>query len=663
MDSKTDEAKIEEAKLEVKKADEGGISAVGIILNGIPSAIPRWLLWTIAGIAIAIPLYHFFTAWFTQATLILQRHFALALVMTLCFLVYPSGRKSWNSKLNWKFAIDLVFILATVVPMIFLAMDIERYTLGVGSLTTWELICGTATLIALFEAVRRTVGWSLVIVLLAVLAHCMYGNHFPGLLKSPGIPWHTVISQFYFTTYGIYGLPIGVVTSFLIMFFIFISWLEASGATRVFIDLANSAVGRFSGGPAKVAVVGSSLLGTASGSPMANVVGTGSFTIPLMKRMGFPPHLAGAVEAASSTGGQFVPPVMGITAFLIASFTGVSYFRVCLAGITPAFLYYFAIFLAVHFEAKKMGMGGLKDTPKFFPTMLRSWLVIVPLLILIVFMTLGYNLSRVAFLATVSVIACAIIDAIFRRRRLDSTPYLLAFEGAGRTAILVAVACAAAGLISGIFYASGLGDKIAYIITQVSAGRLWILLLLSGLLAIILGMGMPTPAIYVIMYVSLVPVMQKMGVSMLGANFFVFYVGVTSGITPPVCLTSFVAASIAGAGMMRTGFTAMRLSYVAWVAPVLFVVYPELLGEGTPQAIAVRVLSILIGTAGLTAALSGWFIRKINWLERVLLIAGGFMGYLSPLTINIIGAVVVLTLLLLQRITKKGLIQRSIGTG
>ncbi|MFC1886264.1 TRAP transporter permease [Thermodesulfobacteriota bacterium] len=622
-------------------------SATECILSGEQTAVPIILAWLVAVISLFMVLFHIYTAWFSQLEMHVQRHIFLGSALTLGILVYPLGRKHWSDRLNWFFIVDAILILASILPVIWITASFDRLFIDLPVRHSLDYTAGLATVIALLELTRRCAGWPLLIISLFFVAQNLFGPYFPGVLEAPPISWRELIWKLYMETYGIYGIPVDTATRYLVMFFILVGLLKATGASSIFLNFSSAITGRFVGGPAKIAVVASSLFGSMTGSPAANVSGTGSFTIPMMKEMGYKPHIAGAVEAAASTGGQFVPPVMGITAFLMSEFMGVSYLSICIAGLIPAFLYYLSTFMSVHNEAKKAGLKGLPrdKVPRLGPVLMDSWTVGIPFLVLFLLMKQGLPLGRCAMWTSVVLFFLAVLRP---KTRLSVKNLLVSFEDAAKMAALIGAICGTAGIIIGVFYTSGIGDTLSRWIVEISAGNVYFALVLTGILCIVLGMGVPTYVIYVMMLLITIPALIAMGVEKTAAHFFTFYMGVSSGITPPVCITAYVAATLAGGKMMRTGFAAMRLGIVVYLVPFLFYADPGVLMIGSPLGIITTLVRVSIGIAALTSGLDGWLLRRATWGERILFIVGGLALCVPVWSISLGGATLTLLAVALQ---------------
>ncbi len=508
------------------------------------------------------------------------------------------------------------------------------------------MVAGIIGIIALAELCRRCVGLPILIVSAVLLIYTF----------CTGLDVLQVVRTLFYTTNGIFSAPVQVCVKFIVIFIIFGAFLERSGVADFFIRFANAAVGRFSGGPAKVAVVASALEGMASGSSVANTVGSGSITIPMMKRMGYKPEFAAAVEAAASTGGQIMPPIMGAAAFLMAEFTGEPYGTIAVRAILPAILYFTGIFIAVHLEAKKLGMKGIpRDELPKAKDLVKEIYLLIPLIVLIYLV--GSNTFTMAYSATIAIIAAIIVGALNRKERLTFSRFLDALENGARSSITVVVACGIAGVIAGCITVTGLASKLLGAIVALSAGHVIVALFLTMICCIILGMGVPTTANYCIMAATCAPILMdpSLGVSKMAAHFFVFYFGIVADITPPVALAAYAGAAIAKSNPMKTGLTATKLAIAAFIVPYVFAFSPQMLfiDVSGPIEIVQICISALCGLFGVAAALNGFFIRKIPTLLRLILFVGGLCMIIPGTITDIAGLVMIALIALYQHMMEK----------
>ena len=609
---------------------------IDYLVSGKKTAIPQVLMVAIAGLAVCLVLFHLYTSWFSQIEPQAQRLFALSLIMLLTVLLYPLGRKSWKYRLNWWFAIDLVCILAIVANCIYIFWNFEDYIFRSASATTTDLVFGTITLILLLEMVRRTIGWAMVIVAGFLLFSNLFAPYLPGIFYGPPVSWKNTVEGLIIMPYGVYGIPMRVLTGYLILLFLFAALLVRSGGGKFFIEMASSLAGRYQGGPAKVAVVASSFMGTMTGSALANVGVTGSFTIPLMKQTGYEPEFAGAVEACASSGGQLMPPMMGLTAFMIAEFMGVPYIQVCLAAIGPVLIYYVAVFMMVHYEAKRLGLTGmpLELIPRIKAVLAQGWQFLVPIIVLVITLMRGYSLNLCATWAIITLLAMAMMR---KQTRMTPSKLLAGMEGGARMAVSIGAACAAAGIIIGTFQVSGLGMRVTDLILTASGGQLWLGLVIAAAVCIVLGMALPTLIVYITVLLIAIPAIIALGAPPMGAHLFCFFFAIISGITPPVALVAFIGGGIAGGNLMKTGITAMRIGGAAYLIPFMFVLGPELIMIGSLAGIALSLVTGVFGAIALAAGLEGYLLRQASWLERLVLVGGGACLMMSGLLTDIVG--------------------------
>jgi len=569
---------------------------------------------------------------------ILMRATHVTFAVTLVFLTRRlfKRRGEYAGKL---IILDAGLVALSVAAGVYYALEAERIATRIwfaSPLTAADLAFSLIVVILVLEAARRTVGLPLAVIAVLFLLYAFFGSDLPGVLGHIGFSHVKVLEYTSLSTEGMYGLPVGVSATFVFMFMLFSCFLEKSGGGRFFIDLAFAATGRSRGGPAKAAVVGSSLFGTISGSAVANVFGTGVFTIPLMKKTGYKPHVAGAVEAVSSTGGQIMPPVMGAGAFVMAEILGISYFKIIIHAIIPAILYYVGVFMMVHLIAVKTGLRGLRkeELPSIEKTLRRGHLVI-PLVGLVYFLYIGYPPAIAAFGGIVTIVGVVILRwmlnvllGLVKRRRANEIrkevwfgvkDFFGAMELGGLRSIEVAVACAAAGIVVGSLMLTGLALRFSSLIMSLSGGQPVLALVLLMVTALILGMGMPTTAAYITVAALEVPILIQMGFIPIAAHMFAFYFAVISMITPPVALAAYAGAAIAGADYIKTGVTATGLGLAAFIAPFMFIYNPSLLMIGTPVEIISAFITATIGVCALALSLTGYFLRKASMAERVLL--------------------------------------------
>ncbi|HHY92120.1 MAG TPA: TRAP transporter permease, partial [Firmicutes bacterium] len=494
-------------------------------------------------IAISASLFHLYTAQFGLFFALTQRDIHWMFMSVMIFLLYPATKNAARDRLPWY---DALLDAVAVAGGLYILIDMENIVGRAGAPTRLDVILGFLMVLIVLEAARRTIGWALPVVAIAALVYAYFGRYMPGLLAHKGYSLQRIFPYQFLTTEGIYGVPLGVSATFVYLFILFGAFLEKTGAGKFFIDLAFALTGSSQGGPAKAAVVSSGLMGTVSGSSVANVVTTGSFTIPLMKSVGYEPYFAGAVEAASSTGGQIMPPVMGAAAFIMAETLGVPYVKVAAAAAIPAVLYYISLFAQVHFRAGRLGLRGLprEQLPGLRETIRRGWHLLLPLAALIVVLVQGYSPMKAVFWTIVLTVGLSFVKP---ETRMTPQRFLAALEDGARSAVEVAAACACAGIVVGVVTMTGLGLKLAGLIVIWSQGLLALALPLTMLASVLLGMALPTTAKYVVLSTLAAPALVRLGVPPMAAHMFILYFGVVADITPPVALAAYAGAGLAGA--------------------------------------------------------------------------------------------------------------------
>lgn len=614
-------------------------------------------------IAILMSAFQFVTAGFGTLLSVKQRALHIIFAFTLGFLFYPAKEKSPKDKTT---ILDSIFIILVVIVFGYLFIFNEQIALKGGSANNVDLLFGALAILLTLEVTRRVVGPELPIVAIVFLAYAYFGPHLPGILAHRGYSLERIISHMYLGLEGILGIPLGVSATFVFMFILFGSVLDKTGVGKFFIDLAFALTGHTKSGPAMTAVVASGFMGSISGSSVANTVTTGAFTIPLMKKTGYEPHFAGAVEAAASTGGQIMPPVMGAAAFIMAEFTGIAYSKIIIAAAIPALLYYFAVGSMVHLEACKLGMKGLprEKLPKIGNLMKRNGYLLIPLLVIIYFLIAGYTPLASAFRAIVLSIIIAVIAALLRKdKSFGVKEFFSAFESGAKSAVGVACACACAGMIVGVVTLTGLGLRIAEIIVTLAQGNLFLTLFFTMIASLILGMGLPTTAKYIVLATMAVPALLKLNVNLMAAHLFILYFGVVADITPPVALAAYAGAGIAGANSMKTGFQAVKLALAGFIVPYIFamdstlILVKEVVDTTVtflPIFSAIPVmLSAVLGIVCLAGAVEGYLIDHCRIYERVLLLAAALLLLKLGLITDAFGLVVLIGIYFMQKTRTK----------
>jgi len=562
------------------------------------------------------------------ATMLQEQFLGLFLILILVsvFIFVPATRKSVRRGIPWY---DVILSLLSVVVGGYLFVYYPRIVNEIGELTSDKVILGSIALVLVMEACRRMTGWVLLIIAGIFILYAHFSYLFPGMLNARGISWSRIMVHLYIDPNSLLGIPLTIVATIVVAFILFGQVLFATGGGEFFTDIATALLGRFRGGAAKLSVVSSALFGTISGSPVANVVMTGTISIPLMKRTGYKAHVAGAIESVGATGGQLMPPVMGAAAFVMAEFLGMPYARVALAAALPALLYYLALFVQVDLEAGKTGITRIpeQNIPSLAKVLEKGWIFVIPIAAIVYLLfALNMEAGKAGYYAA----AVAIPASFLRRESRISTRKLLAIlEGTGLAMLEVAVVCAIAGIVIGVLTLTGLAFTFTLFVDMMGTSNTFFILILTGIIALILGMGMPTTAVYVIVALTLAPALTKLGIHPLAAHLFVFYYAMLSMITPPICIASFAGAAIAGASPMRTGYTCMRLGIIAYIVPFIFVYDPLLLFQGPAHLIALAFATAAVGTVIIGIAMTGYFVRPIGWPVRLLLAASG-IGLLIP---------------------------------
>ena len=600
------------------------------------------ILITVVGVAMSI--FHIYTAQFGVFSALVQRPVHLAFAFVLIFLLHPSKKegREW-----WIHLLDGLFIVLSVISLIHLIVTFKEIVLRGGAATQLDIWLGGLLILFVLEGTRRVLGWALPIIASVFILYALLGKYLPGLWGHRGVNLESLISYQYLTTEGIFSLPLGVSATFIYIFILFGGFLVASGTGEFFIDFANSIAGHLKGGPAKVAVFSSACFGTISGSAVANVVGTGSFTIPLMKRLGYSPTFAGAVEAVASTGGQIMPPVMGAGAFIIAEMLGIPYIQVAIAAAIPAILYYFSLMYMVHLEAIRLGLRGLskEERPNLWNTLKGRGYLLIPAILLIYWLIVGYSPMKAGFW---SIGAVFVFSFLRRATWMGPMKLVEALKRGGTGCLEVVTACACAGIVIGVVTQTGLGLKFSTIVIEASKGFLPLALTFIAITSLILGMGVTTSAAYILTIILGGPVLVKLGVLPLAAHLFVFYYSCLSTITPPVALAAYAGAGIAGANPFSVGFTAMRLALIAYIVPYFFVFQPVLIWQGNFLNILWAFFTAVLGCIALGSGLMGQMLGPLGILSRFLLVAGGFALIKPGIYTDLFGMAVLGAILLLQ---------------
>jgi TRAP transporter 4TM/12TM fusion protein len=569
----------------------------------------------------------------------------LSFTLALTFIHFPLHPKRPDYRpFLW---IDLFLSVLSFLIGLYILVEYWDFIERVGLPTQWDIVCGFIALFLILEATRRAVGWPLLIIVLVFLLYTFVGHLLPLSLSHKGYGLERITTTLYMTQNGIFGVALKTMAYFIFLFIAFGAFFGMSGGTEFFIDLATSIFGKLRGGPAKIAVVSSGMMGTISGSAVANTVTVGTFTIPLMKRIGFESHVAGGVEATASSGGALMPPVMGAAAFVMAEYLRIPYLSICKAAVLPAILYYLSIFSIVHLYSLKMDIQGLpkKEIPNIKNILRKKWIFLVPLFVLILILTLDYS-PRIAVLYTI--LATVLMSFFKKESRMTLSKSLQALAQSGLDSVMVSCACAAAGIVIGVVLLTGMGQKITNLVLQLSSGSLLVALPVTMLASILFGMGLPTVVCYVLLAATAAPSLVEMGVLPLAAHLYIFYFGMLCMVTPPVAFASYAAAAIAKADPMKTGFTAWRFALAGFLLPYMFVYNQSLLLMGSPLNIIMAVITASIGIICLAAGIIGYLLKEANVLERVILLAAAILLIKPGWITDIIGLLFVGLVVILQ---------------
>ena len=656
METQSEGAALENAILNADQVDVGTAADVEEIMKkydnesntriweGKPKLVVRW-------VSILFSLYSIYVTLFSNALPEIRLTMFLGMILIIGYLHYPV--KKGNPRVNHLPWYDIVIMAAGAFSFFYFAANAKSIIqLATRVTQDWYMVAmAIVAILALMELCRRCVGIPILCVVGLLMIYTFLNVRFG-----------KVIYDLYYTTTGVMNTPINVCAKYIVVFIIFGAFLERTGISNFFIDLANSLCGSSAGGPAKVAVISSALCGMVSGSSVGNTVTTGSVTIPMMKRCGYKPQFAGAVEAAASTGGQIMPPIMGAAAFLMAEYMGVPYGQVALKAILPAVLYFAGIYIAVHLEAKKLGLRGIprSELPRMRQLLPKSFLLI-PLIVLVILV--ASNAYTMQFAATIAIFLCIGVGLLNRDNRISIHKILDALEAGGRGTISVAVACAMAGLVAGCITSTGLASTLIRLIVKVSGGNAMIALMLTMICCIILGMGVPTTANYCIMAATCAPILidPRIGIPLVCAHFFVFYFGIVADITPPVALAAYAGSAIAKAPPMKTALNATRIAIAAFIVPYILAFSPAMVFEfeaGTSTFMTiVQVVQIcatsLLGIFGVASGLNGYLFKNIWFPLRLVLIAGGICMMIPGTLTDIIGLAVLAAVIAFQIITRK----------
>jgi len=567
-------------------------------------------------IGVALSLFQLYTAGIIAMTAMRHRSVFLTCILVMTFLTKPLYKSARKDKLNVSMLVDLILVALSIAIGLYVFIDLQGIFERQGDWSPWDIRVGIALVLLVLEATRRVIGLNLMIIACLSLLFGYFGPYMPELIVHKGYSVERIATTLSLTTEGIFGLPLGVASTFVFIFILFGAFLDKTGAGNFFINISYSITGRFSGGPAKTAVVASGFMGSVAGSAVANVVATGSFTIPMMKKIGYRPHVAAAVEAAASTGGQLMPPIMGAGAFLMAEFTQTPYLEIIKIAFIPAVLYFFSVILFVHFEAQKQGIWGLpkEELPQIGDTLKAGIHFIMPVAILVAVLVMNYSPMMAGFIAILAVYFTALIR---KQSRISFHTLIKTLEQGARNAIVVAVACAAAGIIVGMVNLTGTGLRFSSLVVSLSQGIPLIALILVALTSLLLGMGLPVTASYIVLIILAGPGLMDLGIPLLTAHMIVFWYSQDANVTPPVALESFAASGIAGSSPMKTAFTSWKLAKGLYILPIIMAYHPLLLNGPTGDVIFTIMLSTL-AIISFVACMEKYFLTKMSWSETIL---------------------------------------------
>lgn len=606
---------------------------------------------------LAFSLFQLYTGAFGQYTAYIQRTVHLGFALTLIFLLFPARKKTVKNSVPWY---DMILILLAIIVCGYWPVFYETLVQQIGTISTVQLIIGGIAILLVLEAARRAVGLPITIIASCFLLYAYFGPYMPGMFAHRGLTLHQLVDSMFFTTEGILGTPLQVSSTYIFLFLLFGAFLVQTGVGNYFNDLAITIAGKRTGGPAKVAIFSSALQGTISGSSVANTVTTGSYTIPMMKRLGYHRNFAGAVEAAASTGGQIMPPIMGAAAFLMIEFAGVSYWNIAKAALIPAILYFAGIWIMTHLEAKKMGLHGLPadQIPKA-SVVLKKIHLLFPILFIVILLFKGFSIERTALLGILSTI---VVSSFLKETRMNIRKLIDALTSGARTALGVAAATACAGIIVGVVTKTGLGLKMGNSLVSIAGNistnvqmQLMLTLIFTMITSLILGMGSPTTANYIITSTIALPAILALNdalpiaIPILAAHMFVFYFGIVADITPPVALAAFAATGISGGSPIKTGVNASKLAIAAFIIPYMFVLQPQLLMIDTTFFEVLLVLvSAIAGMIAIGAGMIGYWYNKLNWIGRIVSLISGLLLIYPGLYTDIIGFSIFAFMIIIQ---------------
>ena len=592
----------------------------------------------------ATVLFYLWTSAFGVTSLQYHRGIAILYSFAAGFLMYPGTRRAPNDRPTWA---DAVLAAASAVVTGYWVFQYEALAYRAGAYTSLDFAMGLAATLLALEVTRRALGIPMTVVAIAMVAYALWGNYLPGAISHRGFPLRRVVEYVYLTPEGLFGIMADIIGSYILPFVAFGAFLMRAGVAKFFMDISLALVGRLAGGPAQVAVVSSALFGSINGSPIANTATTGAFTIPLMKRVGFPPHIAAAVEAAASTGGMILPPVMGAGAFIMAELTRTPYAEIAKLSMIPGLLYFLGVGVMVYCEARKLKLRGLPpdEVPKLGPVLRDGWYLLVPLAVLVAVLLRTTSPSQAVIY---SILACIAVSWLRRETRMGPREVWEALVETGRSTTYVAAASGAIGIVVGVVALTGIGVRFSQLVLDISRGSLPLALLLVAAASFILGMGMPITAAYLVLAVVAAPALERMGLSLLAAHLIIFWLSLDSNITPPVALGAYTAAAIAQADPWRTGWNSFRFAKMIYVMPVLFA-YTHILFTGTPQENLWAVISSVVGTVAFSIMSTGYFLVRTTIWEWLVLAAATVLAFIPTIATDVAGIAIFAGVYLWQR--------------
>lgn len=596
--------------------------------------------------AIIFSLFYLYSAGIGLVSTEMHRGLYLLFNLVLAFMLYPVIRKRGGGE---KVPIyDLLLIVLAILTFGYWILEYKNYVTRVMMTNNWDFWFGIIAIILLFEITRRVLGNVLLIIGLAFFIQLYFGSYLPGNLAHAGFSLKRIVEFNYSSMEGIFGVITHTFATYVLPFIILGAFFEKSGAGEFFIKLAVSLTKGWAGGPAKVAVIASGIFGSISGSSVANVVSTGAFTIPMMKRVGFKPHVAGAIEAAASTGGQFLPPIMGAGAFLLATFTETPYIQIAMMNLIPALLYFYWVGCAIHFEALKYNIKGLPENeiPDFWLTLKSGWFFFAPLVLIVVILIGGYSPALAGFWAIITTI---VLSWLKKDSRMGLKDIFDALETGGKNNLSVGASIGMLGIIMGGIVLAGLGAKFSSLVVSLSGGILLISIALVAVVGAIIGMGATQTATYLIVAMITVPGLIALGVDKVTAHIIAFWFSAISNVTPPVCVSAFAAASIAGSDPMKTGFTGVKYSLLLFIIPFTFVYFPEILLQGSLGMIIYVTCSFVIAIPVIAAGIQGFFLNNLSIVQRIVMIVAGIAMFVPSVWTDLIGILVVIVIYVMQK--------------